>query len=173
MEAAVVDFAHRLLRNLLLCKHVEGVVHHHVVNGERQFLLCREFAHLLRVVDACRNWLLDDDMLASLQRLDCDWGVVCVVCRDVNGVDVLVRQNCVDSRIPFEAERLSGRFSCGIHIKCANENGILQSLRETRFVAGKTFFRQTIFGNAAETNHCIPYFFHCWIPFFLVRGYLD
>ena len=79
MEAAVVDLARLAEVHRAAGEAVECVVDHHVVDDQRQFLARRQLDHRLRVLDTGGDRLLDDDMLAGVERLDrqgCVAGVV-------------------------------------------------------------------------------------------------
>ena len=151
MVAAVVDLAELAGGHRLLAGDVPGVVDHHVVDGERELLRLRKLVELLRVRNRGRNRLLDDHVLAGLERGHGERHVAAVVRRDVDAIDRLVGENLIQRGIPLEAQRLRRRLTRGIEVRRARQHRVLQRL-EALLVAGIAFLRHTILGNAAESH---------------------
>ena len=157
MEAAVIDFAEFAFLNDLSGFLVPGIVNHHVVDGQGKFFLFGELDQLQRIGGFGRHGFFADDMFASLERLHGQGNMGCVVGRHIDGVDVFVGEHFIQRGIPFEAECLGGFLPGGIQVGGADQLSFFKG-SEPGFVTGKPFFRNAIFGDAAETNQTITYF---------------
>ena len=159
MEAAVVHLAELAALCGLCCGDVPCIIDHHVVNAEGQpFLLC-ERLHLLRVGDRCGDGLLDNHMLAGLERGACERGVGGIVGGDVHAVNRFVGKNLVKRTIPLEAKGLRRCLAGWIHIHCSDKLRRLQRL-ETVLVARVAFLGDAVLGDSAESNNNIFHLGH-------------
>ena len=81
------------------------------------------------------------------------------------GVYRLVGKDFVKGFVPLQPKRGSGFPARGIHVRSADKPGSPERL-EASGVASEPFLCYAVFGDAAETNQCIPDFHSSPFPIF-------